>query len=299
MRVRFFLAFLSLFARHRAGAEVVARFTNNNCAEFFYRGLEPLGLEPGNPARLCQRYKGRYYFAGLYDRDRRIPVYSAHIYNFKHETDDLKSGSDKQWKYEPQLADPGAGSDMGRITSNVKNQEVIQKSQPVEVRYDVSYYGTSYSRGHLNPNSYQGSYTSRSATYTLTNSVPQAQAFNGGPWAQQERQAAERFRQECASMAVHLVTGAVPYRRERWIPDQNRQRVVVPELVWSAYCCTGGRSGAVLAHNDGTSPATIGPSQPPLQPSEVRPLSLPELEKALQWRLDPQTPVSIFPAGCH
>ncbi|XP_067845660.1 endonuclease domain-containing 1 protein-like [Heptranchias perlo] len=283
----------------QAGAEVVAQFSNNNCAEFFHRGLEPLGLEPANPARLCQRYQGRYYFAGLYDRDRRIPVYSAHIYNFKHEMDNMKTGSDKKWKYEPQLADPGAQADMGRITSSVKNQQPIRQSQPVEVRYEHSYYGVSYSRGHLNPNSYHGSYTSRSATYTLTNTVPQSQAFNGGPWAQHEQKVAQLLERLCTNVVAHLVTGAISYRQDVWIPDQNEQRVAVPEFIWSAYCCAGRTSGAVLARNDGKGLASFALNHPPFQPSEIRAMSVAELEEALRCRLNPKGPVKIFRGGCQ
>ncbi|XP_072906374.1 uncharacterized protein [Hemitrygon akajei] len=299
MKAQFLLVLLSALALPPARAEVVAQFNNNNCGEFFRGGLEPRGLEPASPARLCQRHKGRYYFAGLFDRDRRIPVYSAHVFGFKYDSDDMRSGSDKRWKYEPQLVNWSTSADMRHITKNVKNQEAIRQSQPVEVRYDIKYYGSYYSRGHLNPNSYQGSYTSRSATYTLTNTVPQTQAFNSGAWARQERATAQLLQQQCANVAVHLVTGAVPYRHDVWIPGPKEQREAVPQLVWSAYCCAGGKSGAALAHNDGKEPADLAEGLEALQPGEVRVLGVEELEWALQQRLHPDKEVKIFPAGCY
>ncbi|KAI1239528.1 hypothetical protein IHE44_0012654, partial [Lamprotornis superbus] len=60
-------------------SEVVKSFTR--CPQFFYARTPPRdSLRPRNAARICQVYGNKYRFATLYDRNRRIPVYSAYIY---------------------------------------------------------------------------------------------------------------------------------------------------------------------------------------------------------------------------
>lgn len=78
--------------------EVVTSF-ESSCPQFFFRETPPNeALEPESPAWICQRYKNQYYFATLYDRSRRIPVYSAYLYQ-------PGSGTrPKTWLVEPQVS---------------------------------------------------------------------------------------------------------------------------------------------------------------------------------------------------
>lgn len=78
--------------------EVVTSF-ESSCPQFFFRKTPPNeALEPENPAWICQRYKNQYYFATLYDRSRRIPVYSAYLYQPGPGT------RPKTWLVEPQVS---------------------------------------------------------------------------------------------------------------------------------------------------------------------------------------------------
>ncbi|KAJ7428280.1 endonuclease domain-containing 1 [Willisornis vidua] len=72
----------------------------DNCLQFFYQNNTPSNvLEPENPAWICQRYNNSYHYATLYDRDLRIPVYSAYIY-------EPQSGKrpTTPWMLEPQVS---------------------------------------------------------------------------------------------------------------------------------------------------------------------------------------------------
>ncbi|KAJ7428977.1 endonuclease domain-containing 1 [Willisornis vidua] len=60
--------------------ELVPSFPCSYCPFFFWNTTPNNALEPENPAWICQRYKNRYHYATLYDRDLRIPVYSAYMY---------------------------------------------------------------------------------------------------------------------------------------------------------------------------------------------------------------------------
>uniref|UniRef100_A0A8C5TD89 Endonuclease domain-containing 1 protein n=1 Tax=Malurus cyaneus samueli TaxID=2593467 RepID=A0A8C5TD89_9PASS len=76
-------------------SEVVTSF--EKCPQFFYEETTPNdALKPNNPAQICQRYKNQYHYATLYDRDSRIPIYSAYIYQPGN------SSRPKVWLIEPQ-----------------------------------------------------------------------------------------------------------------------------------------------------------------------------------------------------
>uniref|UniRef100_A0A8C3KCW8 ENDD1 protein n=1 Tax=Calidris pygmaea TaxID=425635 RepID=A0A8C3KCW8_9CHAR len=78
-------------------SEVVTPF--QSCPQFFFQKTPPNNaLMPNNPAWICQRYKNKYHFATLYNRDLRIPVYSAYIYQ-------PKTGKRPNiWMVEPQVS---------------------------------------------------------------------------------------------------------------------------------------------------------------------------------------------------
>ncbi|KAJ7329368.1 hypothetical protein JRQ81_015542 [Phrynocephalus forsythii] len=60
-----------------APGEVVPDFTN--CLEFFLDRMPPdASLVPPGAVRICQFYKNAYRFATMYDKEKRIPVYSAY-----------------------------------------------------------------------------------------------------------------------------------------------------------------------------------------------------------------------------
>lgn len=69
------------------------------CLKFFYENTTPQGINGEGYVGICQIYKNEYRFATMYDRTRRIPLYSAYI---------LRSPNgprpETPWKIEPQVS---------------------------------------------------------------------------------------------------------------------------------------------------------------------------------------------------
>ncbi|KGL77070.1 Endonuclease domain-containing 1 protein [Tinamus guttatus] len=256
-------------------SEVVTSF-EHSCPQFFFKETPPnKALEPNSPARICQRYKNKYYFATLYDRDRRIPVYSAYLY---------QPGSGKRpntWMVEPQLMGSVYPSAMARewTLQNYYNVtlEQISKSQAVLVDYKNL---TGLNRGHLNPSGHQPDNSSRTATFTLTNIVPQNEKLNNGAWKNYEQQMMIKETGGCAT--TYVVVGAVP--GNNYIAGG---RVNKPSYLWSGVCCELDsdeelKAWAVIAENDR---------------NDVQVMSLGELEETLT-KLYGRDQVSLFDRDC-
>lgn len=82
------------------GGLVLGELSNDfsQCLDFFYNSTPPQGLSRPEYQPICQRYRNRYRFASLYDRQRRAPLYSA--YQLKLADGKRPSVS---WMYEPQV----------------------------------------------------------------------------------------------------------------------------------------------------------------------------------------------------
>ncbi|XP_068455282.1 endonuclease domain-containing 1 protein-like [Clinocottus analis] len=266
------------------------------CLGVFHRAWPPKGLA-GTP--VCQRYDNQYRFATLYSRRRRSPWFSAYLYSppeGKRPT--------TPWKFEPQLAYPGAGGGMVPFPPGPVDQNVVA-SQAVE----HDYINSTFSRGHLNPSLQHRSHQDRCATFTLTNVVPQKEGSNDGPWAALEQAVNRTLGAYCLGPA-HVVTGVVPYRSDdRWLGDR---RVAVPEYLWSAYCCPrydgslpvelrgAFPTHAAVGRNDPNSGEEIVPVDPtaktPFRGFDVRTMTLGTLEEILEDRLGGA--VSVFYEQC-
>ncbi|NWX18823.1 ENDD1 protein, partial [Aegotheles bennettii] len=257
-----------------AHGEVVTSF-QNSCPQFFFRKTPPNeALEPESPAWICQDYNNQYYFATLYDRDLRIPVYSAYLY---------QPGSGKRpntWLVEPQLMGQSYPKTMQKEWTllNHYNVSVEQLSKSQAILQDYKNL-TGLNRGHLNPNGHHNSSSSRIATFTLTNIVPQDSRLNGGAWNNYEQQTMIRRTQGCK--ATYVVVGAVP--GNNYIA---KGRVNKPSHMWSSACCevdnNQRKSWAVIAEND---------------KNEVELLTLGELEDRLT-QLYGRGQVSLFDSAC-
>ncbi|XP_064905377.1 endonuclease domain-containing 1 protein isoform X1 [Columba livia] len=255
-------------------SEVVTSF-EHSCSQFFFRGTPPNeALEPENPAWICQRYQNRYYFATLYDRNRRIPVYSAYLYQ-------PASGTrPKTWLVEPQLMGPTYPKTMEKEQTLLNNFGVsldqLRESQAVLQDYKNL---TGLNRGHLNPSGQHSDSSSRTATFTLTNIVPQNEKLNGGAWNNYEQQTMMRKTQGCNT--TYVIVGAVP--GNNYIA---KGRVNIPSYLWSTACCEVDthhwKSWAVIAEND---------------KNEVQLLTLGELEDMLT-QLYGRKQVSLFNSNC-
>ncbi|NXF24859.1 ENDD1 protein, partial [Rhodinocichla rosea] len=222
-------------------SEVVTPFAS--CPQFFYEGIPPNNaLNPKNPAWICQRFNNSYHYATLYDRDRRIPVYSAYKY---------QPGSGKRpdvpWFVEPQLINPTYSKDIDTEMSisnryNITPQQIGQ-SQAINQDYKKL---QDLDRGHLSPSGHQSGNNSKMATFTLTNIVPQNSILNKGQWKDYENQTMAQNTKGCKT--TYVITGAVP--GNKYI---SNNRVNVPSHIWSAACCqinTTMKTWAVIAENN-------------------------------------------------
>ncbi|KAK9400214.1 endonuclease domain-containing 1 protein-like [Crotalus adamanteus] len=114
----------------------------------------------------------------MYDKDRRIPTFSAYIYQ---PGQGIRS---EEWKIEPQLAlrkdrEYRRHKSMELEETCGIDHQRLANSQAVEEDY---YNADPYDRGHLAPALHQPDQDSKDATFTLTNIVPQLHALNNGEW---------------------------------------------------------------------------------------------------------------------
>ncbi|NXP06879.1 ENDD1 protein, partial [Thinocorus orbignyianus] len=254
-------------------SEVVTSF--QTCPQFFFQSTPPNNaLQPNNPAWICQRFSNQYYYTTLYNRDLRIPVYSAYIYN---------PGPGKRpntWMVEPQLMGENYPKTMEKEWTLVNyfniSLEQIFKSQAILKDYKNL---TGLNRGHLNPNGHHSDSSSRMATFTLTNIIPQNEKLNGGAWNNYEQQTMITNTKGCNT--TYVIVGAVP--GNNFIA---KGRVNIPGYIWSSACCEMGnnqrKAWAVIAEND---------------KNAVQLLTLGELEERLT-QLYKRGDVSLFHPDC-
>ncbi|XP_077101550.1 endonuclease domain-containing 1 protein-like [Siphateles boraxobius] len=156
-----------------------------------------------------------YLYATLYNRDWRIPIYSAYVFYGS-----VTVGRCDAWYIEPQLdGDPEqCMAPKGRKTIN---------NQAVNSDYDNS----NYDRGHLYPVQHTHDPLSMLATSTLTNAAPQDSAFNRVQWKNHERNVINDLA-SCVSLP-YVVTGIVP--------DTNKPKLKLnvnfSKYYWRATCC--------------------------------------------------------------
>ncbi|XP_029918117.1 endonuclease domain-containing 1 protein-like [Myripristis murdjan] len=272
----------------------------SHCLRFFYKRVPPEGIDTEGYRPICQRYKNQYRFASLYHLQRRTPLYSAYT---------LTPAAGKRpkniWKYEPQLAFSRDSAEMRPFPKNRPVSQNVIESQAVLLDYKNS----TYTKGHLNPSSHHHEFEDRQATFTLTNAVPQRLGSNSGPWAKLENEVRARLEAFCTG-PMFVITGAIPYNcADRWI----KNRVAVPEYMWSAYCCPSYNASlpesvrpyfptyAAVGRNDRESGEEIVPMDSKAKESDrgydVRLMSLEILETILKQRL--AMPISLFHGQCQ
>ncbi|RMC10519.1 hypothetical protein DUI87_13324 [Hirundo rustica rustica] len=221
-------------------SEVVTSFAS--CSQFFHAGTPPNNvLEPQNPAWICQRYSNAYHFATLYNKDKRIPAYSAYIYQ------PGPGARSKSWFVEPQLINPTYPKNMDTEYSLQKKYKItpqqIGQSQAINQDYNNL---KDLNRGHLSPSCHRNGNNSKWSTFTLTNIVPQNSTLNQGTWNDYETTTMALQTQGCN--ITYVIVGAVP--GNTYI---SSRRVNVPSHIWSAACCqtnTGMKTWAVIAENN-------------------------------------------------
>ncbi|XP_043932660.1 endonuclease domain-containing 1 protein-like [Protopterus annectens] len=210
-----------------------------DCRNYFFGRMEPTGIIPKNAARICQTYDNKRHYATMYDRDLRIPVYSAYIF-------EPHGGGDRfdEWQIEPQLVDKKLSKNMEDEILTTIEREKVKKSQAVSDDYK-SKDASDYDKGHLNPFSHHVADASKIATFSMTNIVPQLSTLNQGQWRHYE----ETMQRETADChEAFVLTGVIPGKK------YINNRVNIPSDVWSAVCCIQNnicqRSWAVIAENN-------------------------------------------------
>ncbi|KAG7214437.1 hypothetical protein INR49_006394, partial [Caranx melampygus] len=216
----------------------------NNCKNFFYKGKEPQVRSPTNDVHICQTFGDEPRFATLYDTANRIPVYSAYIYERNNE-----GGREDYWLIEPQLVNQNWDKNMAWEGDLQHAHPGVQMGDKQAL--DSDYNGlNNYNRGHLNPNLHHGG-DGRTATFTLTNAVPQNIQLNGGSWNDYETEL-RNILGDCHK--AYVVVGAVP-SAGNWVKNENR--VNIPDYLWHAFCCVDDKgkpfkSGAAAVKNVNT-----------------------------------------------
>ncbi|XP_030595961.1 endonuclease domain-containing 1 protein-like [Archocentrus centrarchus] len=292
----FFRALFLLLPCSLVTAEIGNDFSK--CSHFFYNNIPPQGVNAAGYQPICQRYKNQYHFASLYDRQRRVPLFSAYI---------LSPADGKRpkpiWMYEPQLSFSRASPEMKPFNTPV-DQNVIESQAVLN-----DYRNSSFTKGHLNPSMHQKTKEDRKATFTLTNIVPQKEGSNSGPWNKLENEVLNSFNDSCEG-PMYVITGAMPYKSgAHWI----KNRVSVPEYMWSAYCCPSYKSDlpehvqqffptyAAVGRNDPNSGEEIVPidvkAKAKMRGYDVRRMPLKNLEGILAQRL--AMPISLFDNHCQ
>ncbi|KAK9400219.1 endonuclease domain-containing 1 protein-like [Crotalus adamanteus] len=226
--------------RAPATGEVVRNF--KTCTQFFLNQKPPkLSLMPKNLATICQYYQGKYRFATMYNKERRIPLFSAYKYQ------PGGRGRKNDWKIEPQLALPWERRQRSMEAEETCkiNHRLLANSQALSEDYKQT---SIYDRGHLLPVSHQPDREGKAATFTLTNIVPQFRRLNQGKWAEYERNM-KKYTKGCVN--TYVLVGAVP--GDQFIA---RGRVNIPSHIWAAACCVSKhnqkKSWAVIAANNQT-----------------------------------------------
>ncbi|KAL8222377.1 UNVERIFIED_CONTAM: hypothetical protein K2H54_075913 [Gekko kuhli] len=160
----------------------------------------------------------------MYDRTRRIPIYSAYVY-------DPKPGQRAtDWMIEPQLANSKYGPDMEDERDTTIPVAEIEASQATFNDYKAAPYYVD--KGHLNPVVHSSDQISKAATFTLTNIVPQFNKLNQQSWRDYEVETMAKRNAQFRCARIYVITGVVP-------GDTSIAggRVNYPSHIWSAACC--------------------------------------------------------------
>ncbi|MBN3297674.1 ENDD1 protein, partial [Amia calva] len=262
---------------------VVSTFFGSPCTTYFYMSHEPRGMARGNAtARICQMLDGTPHYASLYDRKKRIPLYSAYIIRLPtHPQPYWKPG---EWYIEPQLADPSWPLQMqtmemtyGSLSGQLNRSEIKQRVLESQAT-DHDYARLGYSRQRLHPNFLHGT-PGELVTFALTYEAPMYNNYNRNIWfLNHVTMLHAKIHSNCtAPTDVFVVTGVVP-------DSLISARVSLPEFVWTALCCAAtGYSIAFFGEGD------------PLEPDVIE-VELTDLESRLSSHYPRH--VKVFPGGC-
>uniref|UniRef100_A0AAX7TM48 Endonuclease domain-containing 1 protein-like n=1 Tax=Astatotilapia calliptera TaxID=8154 RepID=A0AAX7TM48_ASTCA len=248
------------------------------CNEFFLEQNPPnitTILEGGkilNQSRyklICQTLNNTRTFVTLYDTQNKIPVFSAAKFNGS------TSGRPQiPWMIEPQLEKPSDNPNM-RPSNNSTNYKHQAGDQ--DYKYNID-----FDRGHLFPSSYGSTVLKRNSTFTLTNIVPQNKDFNSGSWNKMENCIKCVLNEYCknnSNIEGFVVIGAQPSNE-----NLLNQRINIPSVLWSAFCCYRQSQNSWLASAHWGENKDDGPKY-------LQTKTLGELHK--EWRIEFKTTTTL------
>uniref|UniRef100_A0A8C4X3S0 Endonuclease domain-containing 1 protein n=1 Tax=Erpetoichthys calabaricus TaxID=27687 RepID=A0A8C4X3S0_ERPCA len=120
------------------------------------------------------------------------------------------------WYIEPQV------SLSSNTTEEAKDRQAVSKDY-------TAVDATRYDRGHLSPCMHHNNDDSRTATFTLTNIVPQRTILNQGQWNHYETEIMQQFVNGC--YRTYVIVGVIRGK------SKINNRVNVPSHLWTAACC--------------------------------------------------------------
>ncbi|XP_063065764.1 uncharacterized protein LOC134457717 [Engraulis encrasicolus] len=292
--VLFTLLLCSVLTAGHVWAKVVDDFSDDCCAEFFYNGTAPRGIEDQTLRRICQQLevKGNLasFYATLYSPAHRIPIYSA--YKFNPFCTHRQDGGPRSWFMEPQLYQRNLSAAMAYASS--EDEEVWRNVQAANADYSL----TGFARAQLSPSSVQCGLVARRATFTLTNAAPVHPTFLRLHWSQWE-EGVSRVLQHLRHGTAYLVTGTVPSATDAIPkrtafddgPENDFNRVSVPTHLWTAVCYRDRDDD-----QRSFSFAYIGENRPD---GDIRLMSVAELNGALSDLYHSASQVQVFSGdGC-
>lgn len=222
------LAALLLLFNVPSSAEVVRSMSD--CAEFLLLNKTPEVpgiLEGGNILDqnrykpICQTWRNTKRFLMLYDTINKIPVFSAN----KYRGDGVRRRPTGKglWKKEPQLEN----------NNKIMTPAEMYSHQPVNTDYRNI---RSVERGDLFPSSYAFPVNKKISTFALTNIVPQKKIFNKRSWSRMEKCMKCVLDKYCINNdnfpEGFVVNGAQPSTN-----NLLNNKVNIPSMLWSAFCC--------------------------------------------------------------
>ncbi|XP_069374582.1 endonuclease domain-containing 1 protein-like isoform X1 [Paralichthys olivaceus] len=219
------LSFSLLTAYHLVSATVSNSF--RDCSHFFYMQTPPAGVGGQSLRWICQMYADKVRYATLYDSSRRLPLYSAYIF----QKSDGKRRMDTPWMYEPQLLSGDESAHMRALPLTDDTPALIEGSQAVLEDYTDA---VGYRRGPLNPDLHQAEPDDKSSTYTLTNVVPFITDFlhtSWNPYLDTVRRRLNNFCHGKSFMVAGVTVSGATIQRDK------RDRLAIPKHLWLAYCC--------------------------------------------------------------
>ncbi|XP_076023753.1 endonuclease domain-containing 1 protein-like [Genypterus blacodes] len=244
---------------------------NTNCAtKFLLNGNAPQVpdilangniLNQNRYTSICQTFNNVQQFVTLYDKENRIPVFSAYKYtgqqagipnrpnrpnrpNKRNRSNrsnrpnrpNRPNISCRPWKIEAELEyirNVNMVNDKAEYNHNLQAADTDYNGQRI------------YDRGHMFPVSLAFSQDDKKATCTLTNTVPQTINCNRGEWRIVESDIGKEINRQCINnnnqIEGFVVTGAQPGN------NNLNNRVNIPSHLWSAFCCFNSQTAKWIA----------------------------------------------------